>query len=137
LEGKSGRNGIYLSNDGLGPAIIKNFSVKSGGVVASGFESDRWTEIIATTAANPLCFGTAWPKGEVALKAGLEIPLVFITRAEGAEICYAELIKLVGGNAIDISVEYESIYQEKQVITRNQKVFSRTFDALYKKVSEK
>lgn len=133
LEGKSGRNGLYLSNDGLGPAIIKGFSVRSGGVVASGFESDRWTEVLATTVANPACFATGWPKGETTLKAGIEVPLVFATKAEGAEVCLVELVKLIGGNPIEIGIEYESIYGEKKHLAANSKVFSKTLDALYRK----
>jgi hypothetical protein len=134
LEGKNGRNGLYLSNDGLGPAIIKGFSVRSGGVVANGFESDRWAEILATTAANPACFATGWPKGETALRAGVEVPLVYATKAEGAEICLLELVKLVGGNAIEISVDYESIYGEPKHLSANSKAKSKTLDALYQKL---
>jgi hypothetical protein len=139
LEGKNGkdgkiaRNGLYLSNDGLGPAIIKSFTVKSGGVIATGFTSDRWHEIISTTAANPTCFATGWPKAETALKAGVDIPLVSVTAAVGlSEICNLELLKLVGGNAIEVDMDYESMYGEKKHLLANSKVFSKTLDDLYK-----
>jgi hypothetical protein len=135
MEGKGRRNGLYLSNDGLGPAIIKSFSVKSGGVTANGFESDRWAEVLSTTLANPACFATAWPKGETALRAGLEVPLVYITNAEGAELCLIELVKVVGGSPIEMSVEYESVYGEERHLSANSKVISRTLEALYKKLA--
>ena len=134
LEGKAGRNGLYLSNVGLGPAIVKGFSVKSGAFSASGFESDRWTEVLATTAANPACFATGWPKGETALKAGSEVPLVFATKADGAEICLGEVIKLIGGSPVEINVDYESIYGEKKHLSTNSRVNSKTLDALYRKL---
>ena len=134
MEGKNRRNGLYLSNDGLGPAIVRGFSVKSGGVVASGFASDRWAEILATTSANPVCFATAWPKGETAIRAGVEVPLVYVKNAEGAELCMGELVKLIGGPPIEITVEYESIYGEAIHRSANSRVFSSTLDTLYKKL---
>ena len=131
-EGKSGRSGIYVSNVGLGPAIIKEFSVKAGGVVASGFESDQWPEILTAADTNPLCFATAWPKADSAVKAGEELPLVFVTKAEGSDICYAELIKLIGGQGVDISIQYESIYGEPRHVSESFKVKSKTMDWLYR-----
>jgi hypothetical protein len=135
LEGKGGRNGLYLSNDGLGPALIKGFSVASGGVTARGFESDRWAEVLATTEANPACFATGWPKGETTLRAGVEVPMVSTTKAEGMEVCYSELIKLVGGKPIEIEVQYESMYGEKKVLSANSRVFSRTLGTLYQRLT--
>ena len=135
MEGKNRRNGLYLSNDGLGPAIIKGFSVKSGGVVASGFDSDRWSEVLSTTTANPNCFATGWPKGETAIRAGMDTPLLSITNAEGADMCAVELVKLIGGKPIEINIEYESIYGEAMHLSGNSKIISKTLDALYKKLS--
>jgi len=137
MEGKTGRNGLFLSNDGLGPAIVKGFSVRSGGVVAAGFESDRWHEVIATTLANPACFGTGWPKGESVLKPGAEVPLVFGTRAEGSDACLIEVVKLIGGNPVEISVDYESIYGERKRLLANSKVSSKSLENLYRKLVAK
>lgn len=134
MEGKGRRNGLYLSNDGLGPAIIKAFAVKSAGVAATGFESDRWAEVLSTTRANPVCFATGWPKSDTAIRAGLEIPLVYVTNAEGAELCLAELVKLIGGSPIEIDVDYESIYGEPKHLAANSKVISKTLEALYRRL---
>lgn len=57
-EGKTGRNGLYVANVGLGPAVITEFSVKSLDFLASGFESDRWSELLVKAGINPLCFAT-------------------------------------------------------------------------------
>lgn len=135
MEGKGGRNGLYLSNDGLGPALIKGFSVVSSGVTARGFESDRWAEVLATTEANPSCFTTAWPKGETIVRPGVELPMVITTKADGMEACYAELIKLVGGKPIEIEVQYESIYGEKKMLSANSKIFSRSLDIWYRRLT--
>ena len=116
-EGKSGRSGIYVSNVGLGPAIIKEFSVKAGGIVASGFESDQWPDVLTAVGTNPFCFATGWPKADSAVKAGEELLLVSITKAEGMDFCYAEAIKLIGGQGVNISIRYESIYRESRYIS--------------------
>jgi hypothetical protein len=134
LEGKAGKNGLFLSNDGLGPAIIKGFSVRSGGVVAEGFSSDRWREVIATTSANPDCFGTGWPKGETVLKAGTEVPLVFGTRAAESDACLIDVVKLIGGKPIEISIEYQSVYGEKKHLVANSSMNSQSLESLYRKL---
>lgn len=131
LEGRGGRNGIYLSNDGLGPAILKGFSVKSGGVVASGFDSDRWPEILAASALTPTCFATAWPKGEVALKPGSELVLLRSTSADNAEHCLLEVAKLISGSPIEITIDYESIYGETKQLRTNSNISSSMIKRLF------
>jgi hypothetical protein len=133
-EGATGRNGLYLSNDGLGPAVIKSFSAKVAGVTASGFESDRWAQILSAAGVNPTCFATGWPRSETTLRAGIETPLVYLTKAEGSELCFAELVKLIGGNAIEIDIQYESIYGERKRLSAISKVYSNTLDVLYRKL---
>lgn len=137
VEGPGGRNGLYLSNDGLGPALVKSFSVQSGGMVASGFGADRWWEVLANTAADPVCFGSGWPKGETTLRAGSEVPLVFVTKAKEGGICQAELIKLVGGNPVDMTVGYESIYGEAKTLRADSRVLSKTLDGLYRALTKR
>lgn len=137
MEGKGRRNGLYISNDGLGPAIIKDFSVKSGSIVANGFSSDRWAEVLATTIANPICFATAWPKGETVIRAGTEAPLIYITNAEGADLCMLELIKLIGGNPIQITIDYESLYGEKLHLSGDSKISSKTIDKMFQAITSR
>ena len=97
-EGKGGRNGLFVSNVGLGPATISGFSATAGAINASGFEADHWPEILAAAGAIPMCFATGWPRAGSVVRAGEELPLVYITRAEGFETCHAEMIKLMGGS---------------------------------------
>lgn len=134
-EGNSGRNGVYVSNVGLGPAVIKEFSVKTQGVVARGFESDRWPEILTAANINPLCFATGWPKQNSAVKAGDEIPILYITKAEGGNSCTKELIKLIGGSGVEISIGYESIYGEKKVVSESSRINATMLQQMYQKLS--
>ena len=135
LEGNPGRNGLYLLNAGLGPAIITDFSVKSGNIVARGFESDRWAEILSASGVNPYCFATAWPKGETALSPEVEVPLIYITKAKGASFCFSELVKLIAGDPIEITVDYESIYGESKQLSENSNIHSKALSALHRKLT--
>lgn len=133
-EGKTGRNGLYVSNVGLGPAVIKEFSAKSGQVVASGFESDRWPELLAASNINPLCFATAWPRRESAVKAGEELPLLFLTKADDGNSCYVEMIKLIGGRGVDVEIRYESLYGESKSVAEGSKISSESIHLLHDKL---
>lgn len=133
-EGKSGRNGLYVSNVGLGPAIINNFSVKAEGVVASGFESDRWPEILTALHINPTCFATGWPKRQSAVKAGDELLLLNITKADGADACFTEIIKLIGGKGVELTIGYESIYGDKKLVSENSKINSTSVQRLHQQL---
>lgn len=132
LEGLGGKNGFYMTNEGLGPAVIKSFSVRSGGVAAEGFGADRWSEIIATTEANPACFGSGWPKGETTLRPGDEKPVLFLTKSAGSSACLAEMVKLAGGRAIDIEIGYESMYKEAKILRTDTRVASRAMQFWYR-----
>lgn len=134
LEGKGKRNGLYLSNDGIGPGILKGFSVKSAGVTATGFESDRWPEILSANHLSLDCFAMAWPKGEAALKVGYETPLLALSNAELLRPCLIELIKLVKDPLVEVRIEYESIYGEKKYFTTNSKISSSAVDELWKRL---
>jgi hypothetical protein len=131
-EGKGGRNGIYLSNVGLGPAIIRQFSAQSGNTAVSGFSSDRWPEVLSAAGVNPSCFATGWPSERAALKAGDELPLAYITRAEGMDACYASMVKLMAGVGVQVFVEYESLYGDVRQTASTSKVNSATLELLYK-----
>jgi hypothetical protein len=133
-EGKSGRNGLYISNVGLGPALLKAFKVSSGSEVAQGFESDRWVELLAAADINPACFATGWPRSDTAIKAGDELPLIFLTKSEGVDGCYGELVKLIGGNGVDISITYESVYGEQKKILGSSKINSKSAEKLYQQL---
>lgn len=137
LEGPGGKNGIYLSNDGLGPAIIEGFSVKVGEVVASGFEEDRWSEMLGMTEALPDCFAAGWPKANTALKASAEESLIRITQADIRSTCYGEMVKLVGGRPLEIRVDYRSMYGEKKQLVADSRIVSKKLEKLYRALVSK
>lgn len=128
LEGVGKRNGLYLTNDGLGPALIKTFSVTLRGDRTEGFESDRWGEIVTSLKLTPECFGHAWPRNETTISAGVEIPLIFVTNASGKEFCFLEAVQMFGGEPILIELEYESIYGDRKTVSADSKIRSEILE---------
>lgn len=133
IEGVGRRNGLYLSNDGLGPAIITEFSVAAENIEAKGFGTDQWKKILSATDAHPNCFATAWPKGITTIRPSVDLALIFISNS-APDYCYQELVKLVGGKRIHIEVKYQSLYEENFKLIADSSIFSEEIDLLYKKL---
>lgn len=129
-EGTDGRNGFYLTNVGLGPAILTSFSASTGDLSMEGFGSDRWQSVLNAAEANENCFATGWPREAAALKSGDEIALFEVTSANDSEFCFAEMIKLMGGVGIDVKVGYQSIYKEEWVKESSTRVESQVIKQL-------
>ena len=135
-EGPGGRNGLYLFNAGLGPGIITGFSARAKDVEVSGFGSDRWAEILKAAGAAPACFATGWPTKNAAVAANKEEPLLFITRNKDFEHCHMEMIRLMGGAGIQVTVTYRSLYGDVTTETQTSKVQSATIDAAYRTLQQ-
>ena len=117
LQGKGGKNGIYLSNAGLGPGIISEAKL-----VINDEEFDlkknSWPEVLKKINIKPICFSTSWLPAGSALKSSKEVPLISITRGDlGA--CYIEVMKLIVNNDLKIKINYSSMYGEQDVILTN------------------
>jgi hypothetical protein len=114
-EGDGKRNGLYLSNVGFGPAIIKGFEVRTRNYSASGFESDQWDLVLGAADLKADCFATGWPKENSTVKVDDETPLLSITNSNKRDRCIPEMIGLVGGDEISVIITYESIYGDAYV----------------------
>jgi hypothetical protein len=64
LEGPGGRNGVYLSNQGLGPAVLKSMKVVVAGQSFEGLGKSRWKEILKAADTDPFCYALGWPTPE-------------------------------------------------------------------------
>ncbi|WP_312244293.1 hypothetical protein [Stutzerimonas nitrititolerans] len=115
LEGKGGKNGLYLSNVGLGPAIVQQAKL----VVNErefDFTKNPWPEILSVVGVERLCFSTSWLPVGSTVKSQEVVSLLSVTRADlGA--CYLEAMKLISGNEIAIEIKYESMYGEPSAIS--------------------
>lgn len=111
LYGSDGKNGIYLSNVGLGPAIITGLKVEVNGNSYSGLGTNRWPEALRAININSSCFRQAWPLRESTLKSSEEVALIELT-AEKPKECLVDLLRLLVANGVTITLDYESMYNE-------------------------
>lgn len=119
LEGESGRNGIYISNDGLGPAYVKSFSAEYDGVIESGLGKSKWYEILEMAVDLPICFSQGWPAEDAVLRPGLETPLLHVTGYKNMSICGTQVAHFMEVEPIDFVIAYESGYGDKQVLRKS------------------
>lgn len=131
-EGDGKRNGLFLSNVGLGPAIIKKFEVSTKNNNVSGFESDKWDSILTAANVKADCFATAWPTNNATVQVDGEVPLLSITNSDNHDKCLPEMIGLVGGDEIQVKITYQSIYGDTFVENATTAIRSKTVDNLYK-----
>jgi hypothetical protein len=114
--GLSEKNGIYLENPGLGPAIIKAISVEAGGKSYSAVNKHPWRNVLQDLAIVPNCFKFRLMQPGSALKSGEERPLLTVTQANPPVIdgrsCHIELWKLLKAEGLKVHVQYESMYGE-------------------------
>ena len=117
LEGrKDQKNGIYLGNNGLGPAIIKAVSVEVGGKSYSAADKHPWRSMLRDLDIVSNCFKYRLAQPGTALKSGEEFALLIVTNAESPVIdgrpCHVELIRLMKAEGLKVHIHYESMYEE-------------------------
>jgi hypothetical protein len=134
LEGPSGRNGLYLTNDGLGPATLVDFQVKAGDLVVTGLDEDRWPQLLTAAKLNPNCFSTAWPRRNATIRPGVETPLLQLTKAAKSEVCFGEALKLAAGPGLQIQIDYDSIYSERVRLNTDSRIRSNTLEQAYRSI---
>lgn len=110
LEGHGGKNGIYLSNDGLGPGIITHASITINNKDYD-LSKNPWPAVFNDINIKSDCFALSWAPSGATLKASEEKALIQTTRAE-LDGCYFETKKLITDYKIKINIDYKSIYNE-------------------------
>lgn len=109
LEGPGGRNGMFVSNQGLGPAKLKSLEVTVDGKVFSGLGQNRWPDVIRQAGSTPRCFKQGWPTKDAVLKAGEEKVLLAQSKA-ALPICDVATMFFYLDKDITIVIGYESFY---------------------------
>jgi len=99
---------LYLTNVGLGPAMLKNIRIKVGGQEFEGFGSSPISQALKAAGLNPKCFIRSWPKEDSWLKVGDNYPLMAATTAVMPG-CYGDVIKLMTLVDMTIDVDYEDL----------------------------
>jgi hypothetical protein len=117
LEGGTGeKNGIYIANLGLGPAIVKALSVEVGGKSYDAMDRRVWRNIFRDLTIVPGCFRQGWAQPGNAWKPGDEIGLLTVTHANPPVVngrsCHIELLKFLKIEGLKVRMQYESMYGE-------------------------
>src|SRR5919108_799517 len=114
--GLSERNGIYIENPGLGPAIIKALSVEVGGKSYSTVDKRLWQNVFHDLTIPPGCFRQRSMQSGSVLKSGEELALLTITHATppivDGHLCHIELLKFLKAEGLKVRIQYDSMYSE-------------------------
>jgi len=118
LEGPGGRNGIFIANIGLGPAVFLDATIQINGKETSITE-DNWQSLLQEIKVNDLCFSKSWlPKGS-GLAKEKEVPIISLGRTD-SPACTLDLITLLGQNNISIKLIYKSMtndfYEKTEIL---------------------
>ncbi|EMK6709826.1 hypothetical protein V9J54_003541 [Vibrio cholerae] len=112
LPGVGGDNGVFVANDGLGPAFIKDAKI-----IANGKEFDltknSWPEIYEHLGVKGLCYSESWFKEGASLTPGEAVKILAPTTNPVAYGCKTEFVKLLSALELDLSLVYESIYEDE------------------------
>jgi hypothetical protein len=111
LDESGGKIGLYLSNAGIGPAIIKDMSVTIGGRSYKGLGPSIWPQFIQDVNGTRFCYRTGWPAQNAVLRIGADDPLLTVA-VTASPSCKSEILKILAGERIYVHVSYESIYED-------------------------
>ena len=113
FDDTSRKYGIYLSNAGLGPAIIKSMTVTVGDRKYTGLGPSIWPQFRADMGVSTTdCFRTGWPLQDGVVKAGEEVPL-FTLSSVAKLACHEQMLKLLANNSIVIEIKFASLYGDE------------------------
>ena len=115
LEGPRARNGLYLANLGLGPAIIDRASIVFDRT-AYDLTADFWEEALVAMDIETICFTRSWIPAGAAIREDQEIALLAITDPS-MQLCLHESLKLLTEHRIELNLNYRSLYGERLTST--------------------
>lgn len=111
IKGLESDNGIFLSNEGLGPGIIKNMSIKLGN---ENFDLTKqgWESFLKKIGRDAQCFRTNKLNDNSKISASETIAL-FEIPPRSSPLCFYALRSILVNQDIKITIDYESIYGNK------------------------
>ncbi len=112
VPGVGGENGIFVSNDGMGLALIKEASILANGKVFD-LTINSWPAIYEHLHIKKMCHSESWFKTGTLLKSGEKIKILSPTSSPLESECPVEFIKLLSASELKLHLVYESIYEEK------------------------
>ncbi len=111
LEGPGARNGLYIANLGLGPALLDSATISFDGT-AYDLRTDFWEEALAAIGIEPGCFARSWLPMGAAILVDQEIALLAMQDGS-VPLCLHESLKLLTEHRIVVALEFGSLYGEQ------------------------
>lgn len=112
MEGAGHRNGIYVENLGLGPAILSSLNVDVSGQSFDILKPGGQRAALKSMGAELLCFQDIAPEPDTVLKPGDPQPFMVLTNAPIQQACLPKILAALGYHAIRIHGTYKSAYDE-------------------------
>ena len=111
LEGPGARNGLYIVNLGLGPALLGSASISVDGT-AYDLSTDFWEDALVAIGIEPGCFSRSWLPVGAAILVDQEIALLAMQDVS-VPLCLHESLKLLTEHRIEVALEFGSLYGEQ------------------------
>lgn len=116
FAGLGGKNGLYLTNEGIGLGRITSLSVSVSGKTYTGLGENQWPHILRDIGIEPLCFSIAWPTKLAALRPGAEIEILGVSK-RAVPGCELAMISFLTRKDVSIELHYTSLYEEEYVFS--------------------
>jgi hypothetical protein len=116
FEGAEGKKGLYLTNEGAGLGKLTSLSISVSGKTYTGLGANQWPNIMRDIGLEPLCFSIAWPTKLAALRPGVEIEILGLSK-KAQQGCELELISFLTRKDVSIELRYTSLYEEEHVFS--------------------
>lgn len=113
-DGKAEQEGLYIINNGMGPAFVERFGVSVDGKTVP--EEDLWKlgAALAPLGLNAMCLTIRGPRPNDSFKAGEEMALIEISKGAPA-VCSLTALKMRAAFAenLDFTLIVKSIYGDR------------------------
>jgi hypothetical protein len=108
LEGEGGQNGLYLSNDGNGPAVVTGVQIVFEGRTFDGPGESPWPIVERAIGAEG-CFRRGWPVDAAVLRPGEKEVVLAPTRATNLPQCIGATVKLLTHGNLRLVIRYSDL----------------------------
>ncbi len=114
LDGRTDQNGLYVFNNGLGPAYIESLEVTVAGSPVTGNSYGQFGDAVQSMRINTDCLAIGGPRPNDSLKLGEEIGLIEISKNASSACAITKL--LLGAKIqqqLDFTLIVKSIYGDR------------------------
>lgn len=114
IDGRTDQWGIYVFNNGMGPAYIESLDVFANGKPMPEGDRGKFGSTLLSLGLNPFCFTVGGPRPNDSLIVGEEIALIEASKNAPAACSLAlNSLSRVAGDNIDFTLVIKSIYGDR------------------------